>query len=125
VPLLAEQSFISSVQAINADPKLARSQCVVEFTLAPPQPAAGQTGAVKQRTAVFDDPPLGSSLSKPGIAAIERRLNEQADHPADSRIDSSRQLRWCRWCRLLNTTLCIPTLEYLIGRIVPTPEINP
>jgi hypothetical protein len=76
--MLAEESFISSVQAINADPTLARSQCVVEFTLAPPEPAAGQM-AVKQRTTEFDDPPLGWSLSKLSIAAIEGRLNEQAD----------------------------------------------
>jgi hypothetical protein len=76
--MLAEDSFISSVQAINADPTLSRSQCVVEFTLAPPEIPAGQT-AVKERTAEFDDPPLGWSLSKQSVAAIEARLKEQAD----------------------------------------------
>jgi hypothetical protein len=75
--MLAEESFVSSVQAINADSTLARSQCVVEFTLAPPEPPAGQT--VRQRTTEFDDPPLGWSLSKLSVAAIEKRLSEQAD----------------------------------------------
>jgi hypothetical protein len=76
--LLAEESFISSAQAINADPALGRSQCVVEFTLAPPETPADQT-AVQQRTAEFDDPPLGWSLSKLSIAAIENRLTEQTE----------------------------------------------
>jgi len=75
--MLAEESFISSVQAINADPTLTRSQCVVEFTLAPAETPAGRT-AVKERTAEFDDPPLGWSLSKLSIAAIETRLKAQA-----------------------------------------------
>jgi hypothetical protein len=52
---LAEESFISSVQAVNADATLARSQCVVEFTLAPPEPAVGQV-EVTQRTAELMTP---------------------------------------------------------------------
>jgi len=50
----------------------------VEFTLAPPETPADQT-AVQQRTAEFDDPPLGWSLSKLSIAAIENRLTEQTE----------------------------------------------
>ena len=88
--MLAEESFIS-VQAINADPPLARSQCVVEFTLAPPEPPVGQT--VRQRTTEFDDPPLGWSLSKLSVAAIEKRLSEQADQIG--RIQESIRLGTC------------------------------
>jgi hypothetical protein len=76
--MLAEQNFVSSVEAINADPQLARSQCVVEFTLAPLEiPVAKKD--VEVRTAKFDDPPLGWSLSKLSIDAMEARLIEQAD----------------------------------------------
>jgi hypothetical protein len=76
--MLAEQNYISSVEAINADPQLARKQCVVEFTLAPLETPVAKKD-VEERTAKFDDPPLGWSLSKLSIDAMEARLIEQAD----------------------------------------------
>ena len=76
--MLAEEDFIASVQAANADPTLARDTCVLQFTLAPPEPTTLQK-AIAERKARFEDPPLGWSLSKLSIESIEERLVEQAD----------------------------------------------